>query len=69
MGLEQIIAEEIKARREALGLTKYQLSKMVGATNMAQVGRWEDGRYAPGAHYLLKLADALGCTVDALLGR
>ena len=56
---------KIKELRKAAGLTQCQLAKLVGVTQSA-VAAWERGDYYPSAPMLLKLATALGCTVNDL---
>ena len=59
---------EIKKIREARGLRQYELADRMGV-KQASVSAWESGTAMPSAANLLKLADILDCTVDALLGR
>ena len=60
--------EAITQFREALGLSKAELGRRCGVTGPA-VKAWEDpGRY-PEAEKLPLIADALGCSIDALFGR
>lgn len=54
--------------REAAGLTKTELSQAMGV-DLAAVHRWETGTAMPRAEKLPKLADLLGCSIDALYGR
>lgn len=59
---------EIKKLREAAGLRQYELAARMGV-KQASVSAWEAGTAMPSAANLLKLADILQCSVDALLGR
>lgn len=59
---------EIKRLREAAGLRQYELANLMGV-KQASVSAWESGKAMPSAENLLKLADILECSVDALLGR
>lgn len=59
---------EIKKIRESRGMLQYELANRMGVSQ-ASVSAWESGRAMPSAENLLKLADILECTVDALLGR
>ena len=59
---------EIKKIRESRGMLQYELANRMGV-KQASVSAWESGRAMPSAENLLKLADILECTVDALLGR
>lgn len=56
----------IKKRRTALHLTQQKLGEQIGVSQSA-VGMWESGVRIPQTKMLLKLAEALGCTVDDLL--
>ncbi len=59
---------KIREKRIAAGLTQIQLAEKVGV-NQSAVAQWECGRAAPKAELLPKLAEILGCTIDALFGR
>jgi transcriptional regulator, cro/CI family len=59
---------EIKKIRESRGMLQYELANRMGV-KQASVSAWESGKAMPSAENLLKLADILDCTVDALLGR
>ena len=59
---------KIKEKRIAAGLTQVQLAERVGV-NQSAVAQWECGRATPKGELLPKLADILGCTIDALFGR
>ena len=59
---------EIKKIRESRGLLQYELANRRGV-KQASVSAWESGKAMPSAENLLKLADILECTVDAILGR
>ena len=59
---------EIKKIRESRGMLQYELANRMGV-KQASVSAWESGKAMPCAENLLKLADILECTVDALLGR
>lgn len=59
---------EIKKLRKAAGLRQYELANRMGV-KQASVSAWESGKAMPSAENLLKLADILDCSVDALLGR
>ena len=48
------------------GLTQRQLADKIGC-QQKDVSRWEHGERNPGAASLVKLAAALGCTIDELL--
>ena len=59
---------EIKKIRESRGMLQYELANRMGI-KQASVSAWESGKAMPSAENLLKLADILECTVDAILGR
>ena len=59
---------KIKDLRKAAGLTQSQLAEAMGV-GQSTVCNWENGVAAPMASMLPKLADLLGCTIDALFGR
>ena len=68
--LNDVVGENIRERREALGLTKRGLAAKLGSANSSRcVGAWERGIGLPNAYNLCGLADVFGCTVDELLGR
>ena len=56
-----------EARRQA-GMTQTRLAKVVGADNV-QISRYESGAIMPSVDTLVRLADALECSIDYLLGR
>ena len=62
----QIVAENLKARREELGLTQKQVAEAAEITQ-AQYSHIENGRGAPSLQTLVKLASALRTTPDSLL--
>ena len=49
-------------------MRQYELANRMGV-KQASVSAWESGKAMPSAENLIKLADILECTVDALLGR
>ena len=59
---------KIKEMRNAAGLRQVDLAEKLGVTQ-STVCSWETGAAMPQASLLPKLADALGCTIDALFGR
>lgn len=61
------IMDELKRLREAAGLSQVQLALRLGVSQ-STVANWERGFRAPQARHLIKLANILGCSVDALLG-
>lgn len=59
---------KIKELRIAAGLRQVDLAEKMGVTQ-SSVCSWETGAATPQASLLPKLADVLGCTIDALYGR
>lgn len=57
----------IKKRREELGMTQIQLAFAVGASGVAPVSAWENGRSVASVPKLRKLAEVLGVTMEQLL--
>ena len=58
----------IKDARTALGITQEQLAAILGVTQ-GTVAQWETGRSHPSFDKLPKVAEALGVTVDELIGK
>ena len=56
----------IRTRRRILGLTMKQLANIVGVTE-ASISHYETGRREPDNDMLLRIANALGVTVDYLI--
>ena len=59
-------AENLRARRRALGLTQRELGERLGYSEKA-ISKWEGGNSMPPAWILPELASHLGVTVDELL--
>lgn len=62
------IGDRIRQLREHRELSQEALARAVHAKSSSDVSRWERGLVAPRAENLLRLADALGVSVDYLLG-
>lgn len=58
----------LRELRKERGLTQVQLAEMMSVTQGAVSG-WESGTALPQASQLPRLADLLGCSIDALYGR
>ena len=56
----------IRERREALGLSQTELAEAVGISAKS-LSRYESGERDPRASDLVKIADALGCSVELLV--
>lgn len=59
--------KRLKARRQTLGLTQYDLGDLIGVTPVT-IGNWERGARQPSFDLLPKLAGALHTTIDSLIG-
>lgn len=57
------IKEQIRSRREALGLSMAELAALVGVTETA-VRHWESGRSFPGKSKMRAVENALGFVID-----
>lgn len=65
---EMDMAEVMRSRRAALGLSQAELARLAG-TNVRQIGRYEKGETQPLLPAALKIADALDISVSELAGR
>lgn len=63
--MSERLANGLKERRTALELTQAQLAEMVGVTRKT-VNTVENGVFNPSALLAIKLAKALGVTVEEL---
>ena len=59
--------ERLKALRKEIGLTQIELGEKLNYGSTA-IANYESGRNEPSLDVLIVLADALGVTVDELLG-
>lgn len=57
----------IARMRRARGMTQGQLAEKVGCYTK-DISRWENGERNPASKSLHALANALGCTIDELMG-
>lgn len=64
----QAFARHLKMVRKTRLLNQTQLAEKVGVS-VAAVSTWESGRKPPGRKSLIRLADVLGVSLDALTGR
>lgn len=62
------IGENIRKTREMQGLSQEELAELA-ALHRVTLARYESGKVEPGAQQLGRIADALGVSVDVLLGR
>lgn len=60
--------KNLKLLREQKNLSAKDVAVSLNVTPQA-VGKWERNESMPRADQLPKLADLLGCTIDALYGR
>ena len=58
----------IRHKREALGLSQRELAHQLGICFVA-ISKWERGVAYHTADKIPTIADALGCSIDALYGR
>lgn len=56
----QTLGEWIARNRQALGLNKTQLAKLIGLANIGQITRWEEGRARPTSANMEALEKAYG---------
>lgn len=59
---------QLQQALDRAGMTQAQLSRATGLSP-SQISDFVRGRKAPALATLVKLADGLGCTTDALIGR
>ena len=62
------VSDRIRDCREALGMSKTDLAKKTELT-ISAISQFESGERSPSLESLRSLADALGVTVDYLMGR
>lgn len=65
--LMNILCENIRTYRKALGLTQKELSEQLGISDKT-VSRWESGVQLPEASLLPQIADVLKVSIDELYG-
>lgn len=68
MKADKTFAENLKQRREALGLTQSDLAKCLGLSLATSIPHFETGQREPSFKNLRKLVEALNCSADSLLG-
>lgn len=66
-GGRKMIAEKIKALREAENMTQAALAKKLGITR-SSVNAWEMGISVPSTQYIVELASMFNVSADYLLG-
>lgn len=64
--LYQSLAEALKARRAAHGMSQEQVAEALGVSRQA-VSKWENGSSEPSTANLMALAKLYGLSVDELL--
>ena len=67
-GSSEAIRSNLKAFRELRGLSQAQLGRLAGI-GAASISHFETGQRTPTVESVVRLADALRVSVDALLGR
>lgn len=65
---DNIIGKSIKVNRMAQNYTQKQLAQKIGVTHAA-ISYWENGINIPNVKDCWLLADALGISIDELVGR
>lgn len=65
---DNLIGKSIKVNRIAQNYTQQQLAQKIGVTHAA-ISYWENGVNIPNVKDCWLLADALGITIDELVGR
>lgn len=70
MNIQQTIATRLKKSRQERGLSQYALAKIL-QTDHTSISHYEriDGGRSPSLTKLIKLAIALGVSIDYLVGR
>ena len=63
-----MIGKRVRELRIKKGMSQQELGNAIGVTKVSVCG-YENGSRLPNLEKLVKLADALGCTTDYLLGR
>lgn len=61
-----MINENIKAAREAAGLTQKELAKILGVYQK-DISRWENGERVPSLEMFVKICKALNASADLIL--
>lgn len=65
---EETFAANLRAFRARIDITQAELAARVGVDAQSIVN-WEKGSYMPSLRTTVKLADALGVSIDQLAGR
>jgi AbrB family looped-hinge helix DNA binding protein len=60
------IGDNIQITRQAAGFTQERLAEEIGVSRQT-IAKWEAGETSPDLEHAAALAQALGCTVDALV--
>lgn len=61
-----MIGKNIRKLRREKDLTLKQLAKLSGL-NFVQIHKYEQGKTEPGINNMVKIANALNCTIDELV--
>ena len=61
------VARNLKVERAKKGWSQADLANASGI-NVGSIARYETGENVPGLEQALKMARALGCSIDALVG-
>lgn len=67
-GRDGVFASCLRMYRAKADLSQEKLAEMIG-THITSIQNWESGDHMPTLRTTIKVADALGCTLDQLVGR
>ena len=67
--MSTVCGQRIKERRQKMNMTQDELAGKIGFSTKRNVSNYETGVRSPDFEILCKIADALSCTIDYLLGR
>lgn len=67
-GLAGVFGASLRARRAEMDISQGELAKR-SHTSVESIQNWENGDYMPSLRTTIKLADALGVTIEQLAGR
>lgn len=67
--MSTVCGQRIKERRQKMNMTQDELAEKIGFSTKRNVSNYETGVRSPDFETLCKIADALSCTIDYLLGR
>jgi len=59
--------ERYASIRDSNNMNDHEVSKLAGIST-STLSEWKNGKYQPKVDKLMKIADVLGCPLEALLG-